>query len=564
MYESLMEHFTTKVSKPSKLHDTEDLESANVARGSCNTFMDDKETSASQTWRSNRKEKLIMFTCAVSSFFVAIDATILVPVLQTLAIDLDGTAAEAFWTGTSYLLTHTVFQPLIASISDIFGRRELLVPSISFFFLGSIVCAVAHNFAVMLTGRVLQGIGGAGIIALTQLIFADLVPLRQRPKYFTIVLGAWAIGTILGPVIGGLFVQHSSWRGCFWLNLPICALAFVMAVRFVTLTQPREELVTKLKSVDWIGNALFISSLTSFLVAICWAGVQYKWSSVHTICPLVLGILGLVATIFHEYRFAKHPFLKRNIFTGRSVIASYIAAAIQGLCLYMAMYYLAFYFTACLFFDPVLTGASILPASTLLIPGSVIVSALITRTGHFRPAIWVGYAISTIAAGTWIIWDEHTEDAVWIVCVCIFGLGMGMILSAVNFSIQANVAPADCGQAAAMYAFMRSVGMTLGVAIGGTTFQNVMKKKLGQLSVDDAAEIARQAEGFVVTLKAMSSVGAEGVLRQKIMDGYVTGFRGVWIVMTVFCAVGLLVSLLIQRGCLDAVLVTKFKVASKK
>jgi len=181
-------------------------------------------------WKPQRAEWQIMTTLAVSSLLVALDATILVPVLpvralslstvgktktdvvETLAIDLDGTATDAFWAGTSYLLTHAVLQPFIAALSDIFGRRELLVPSIVFFLVGSIVCAVAHSFTALLAGRVVQGVGGAGIITLAQVIYADIVPLRQRPKYFSLVLGAWAAGSVLGPFIGGCFVQKVTWR----------------------------------------------------------------------------------------------------------------------------------------------------------------------------------------------------------------------------------------------------------------------------------------------------------------------------------------------------------------
>lgn len=412
----------------------------------------------------------------------------------------------------------------------------------------------------MLIGRVLQGVGGAGIITLTQVIFADLVPLRQRPKYIAMVLGAWALGSVIGPLVGGAFVQKATWRWCFWLNLPICAVALPMAIFFVNLTQPATDLVTKLKKVDWIGNFLFVSSLTSFLIAISWAGIQFEWSSYHTLVPMCLGVVGLIGTILYEAKVAKYPFLTHNIFNGRSANASYIAAMLQGLLVYMALYYQSFYFTACHFFGPIRTGVSIFPSTTLLLPGSAVVSSLISRYGKFRWAIWTGYTISTLGTGLMIMWDDKTSTAVWAVCECLFGLGIGMVLSSVNFSIQAAVDPKDSGQAAAMYAFIRSIGMALGVALGGTVFQNTMKSKLQDLGVQDAAEIARQAEGFVRQLEKLSTVGAEGITRRAIMSGYVHGFRGVWIVMTALSGAGLLVSLLIKSGSLDAVLVSKFHV----
>lgn len=486
------------------------------------------------------------------------------PVLPTLAIDLKGTAAEAFWTGTSYLLAHAVLQPFIASISKVFGRRELLIPSILFFTGGSITCGLAHNFPVMLTGRVLQGFGGAGIITLSQLVYADLVPLRLRPKYFTMVLGAWALGSLLGPLVGGLFVERATWRWCFWLNLPICTIALPMAFFFLgALTTPKTNLLTKLRSIDWIGNTFFIASLTSLLIAISWAGISYSWSDYQTILPLTIGAIGLILSIAYEKCLASNPFLSKNIFKSSSAVASYIAAMLQGLALYMALYYTSFYFSATHFFSPIRTGLSVFPATTLMLPVSAIVSLLIARTGRFRWAVWAGFTISTASTGLFTLWDEKTRTPIWAVCECFFGLGMGMILSSVNFSTQAAVEPEDAGQAAAVYAFMRSVGMTVGVAVGGTVFQNVMKGKLSELGVEGAGELARHAEGYIEVLKGMATTGAEGRMRADIMEGYVCGFRGVWITMTALCAAGLVVSLFIGRGNSNRVLMSKFTMREK-
>ena len=482
--------------------------------------------------------------------------------LPTLAVELHGTSAQAFWTGTSYLLTHSVLQPSISSLSDVFGRRELLIPSILFFAAGSVACGVAHDFTVMLVGRVIQGVGGAGIIALSQLCFADVVPLRFRPKYFTLVLGAWAIGTVTGPLIGGALVEKATWRWCFFLNLPICAVALPMSFFLGQLSQPKRDLMTKIRSIDWTGNALFVASLTTLLVGISWAGSQYKWSSFRTIVPFVVGGIGLLGTLAYEARISKIPFLNKNIFNNQSAIASYFCAMFQGLALYMTMYYLAFYFTAAQQFSPIRTGLSIIPASATMLPASSITNALITRFGSYRPYIWVGFVISTLAGGLFVMWTEKTQTPVWAACQCVFGAGMGMVLSAVNVSIQAAVEPEYAGQAAAMYAFMRSIGMALGVAIGGTVFQNVMKARLLALDVLHAAEIAKDSEGYVEILKTMSRIGQQGVLRDNIMSGYVHGFKGIWITMTALCAAGLITSVFIKKGSLDKKLQSKFRVAT--
>jgi multidrug resistance protein len=149
----------------------------------------------------------------------------LLTVFQALATDLGGSATDAFWAGTSYLLSCAVCQPFIAALSDIFGRKELVVMSLLFFTLGTVLCApIAKDFTVFFIGRSIQGIGGGGIITMGQVIFADIVPLRQRPKYFSLVLAAWALGSVLGPLIGGLFVEHADWAWCFYINVGVAWL----------------------------------------------------------------------------------------------------------------------------------------------------------------------------------------------------------------------------------------------------------------------------------------------------------------------------------------------------
>lgn len=553
MYDSLADHFTHVPEKADMKTYTIDIEEKGSAPVSSNSSTFDQEAGQG-TWKASTQDFLIMSTMAISSLMVALDATILVPVLTTLAHDLHASATETFWIGTAYLLSHSVLQPLISTLSDIFGRRELLVPSISFFAVGSILCAVAKNFTQMLAGRVVQGVGGAGIIALSQLVFADIVPLRQRPKYFTMVLGAWAIGSVLGPLVGGVCVEKASWRWCFYINLPICAVALPMAFLFVQLEHiNKTTLSEKLRKIDFIGNFLFISSLTALLVAISWGGVQFEWSSWQTIVPLVVGAVGLVASVLYETRVAATPFLNKAVFNQPSAIASYSAAMLQGLILYIALYYGAFYFTAAHFFGPLQTGLSILPCSIFLVPSSAIVSALITRTSKFRWAIQSGWTISTLAAGLFILFDNHTPTVIWAIALSLLGLGMGMLLSSINFSVQAVVESAHAAHAAATYAFTRSIGMTLGVALGGSIFQNIARHKLSELQVPFAAEIAKDAEAYVHVLRTLP-VAQQDV----IMQGYVAGFRGIWVAMTALCACGIVTSVFVKRGTLDRVLESRF------
>ena len=173
--------------------------------------------------------------------------------------------------------------------------------------------------------------GGGGVIALTMVIFSDIIPLRQRPKYWSFIQLTWAFGTIAGPLIGGLFAQHASWRWVFIINFPFCALGLVIVPLAVRLKSKRSSVKEKLLRVDWVGGFIFVASFTSFLIGLTWGGVQFPWSSFQTLVPLLLGTLGIGTTFVWEIWGAKQPFLRLPIFDSLSAVAIYFCAMMQGL-----------------------------------------------------------------------------------------------------------------------------------------------------------------------------------------------------------------------------------------
>jgi MFS family permease len=250
---------------------------------------------------------------------------------EEISSDLHATAAQAFWIGTSYLLTSAVFQPIIVSLSDLFGRRPLLFLSISLFTLGTLICCAAMNITQLLIGRCIQGIGGGGIVTLAQVILTDIIPLRQRPTFIGVIQGAWAVGTVTGPLFGGAIAQNTTWRWIFYLNLPICAAGLVMTSLVVQLKAPRIFTPQLLLEFDWIGGFLFVSSTCSFLIGLVWGGSQFPWDSWHTQVPIIFGVLGVVATVVWEIYGTASPFLPLSTFRNVSGVMAYFGAFVQGL-----------------------------------------------------------------------------------------------------------------------------------------------------------------------------------------------------------------------------------------
>jgi MFS family permease len=249
-----------------------------------------------------------------------------------MARGLSGTAIDTFWAGTSYLLACAVFQPFIVSLSDIFGRRQILLASVSFFTIGTIICCVAQDFSQLFAGRSVQGVGGGGITALSLIIVTDIVPLRFRPTYYGLIQVAWAVGTMMGPLAGGLFAEHANWRWGFYINLPFCAIGLCLVPLAVRLQAERGTLMHRLvHSVDWVGCFLFVGSVSSFLIGTSWGGQMFPWSSWRTLVPIVLGVVGIFGTSLWERYGAKTPFIRLWLLNERSLVAAYICAILQGL-----------------------------------------------------------------------------------------------------------------------------------------------------------------------------------------------------------------------------------------
>jgi MFS family permease len=210
------------------------------------------------------------------------------------------------------------------------------------------------------------------------------------------------------------------------------------------------------------------------------------------------------------------------------------------------MYYIPFYFASVHLKSPIASSVDLLPLSCFLLPGSVAVSLLITYFGRFRWAIWSGWILTTIGTGLLILLGETLKTSVWVAISVVFGIGNGMVLSAVNFGIQSMVRNEDAGRAASMYAFMRSLGMTIGVATGGTVFQNVMTRKISELGLPE--NIARQAEGYIAVLKTLAE---SDPIRIKATQAYVYGFKGVFVVLTGISSMALFASCFIRRHSMD-------------
>ncbi|KAL2883041.1 hypothetical protein SGCOL_001732 [Colletotrichum sp. CLE4] len=503
------------------------------------------------------REFLLAFgaLCSVA-LAVAFDATTLSVALPTMSVALGGTALEAFWSGTSFLLASAVLQPTVAGLSSIFGRKALVYVSAAFFAAGSIVGAVANNFHVVIAGRTIQGVGGGGILALTEVIITDLVPLAVRGQWFSLLSVVWSVGTVTGPLIGAGFAQNISWRWIFWINLPIIAIGMVMIFFFLKQAKVPGQIGTKLKRVDWLGSFLFTTGSTSFLFGISTGGVMYEWTSFRCLLPMIIGVFILVAFGIWELKFAQEPMIDKGIFSNWTMVANYIMTVFHGMILWSILYFLVLYYQAVKDYSVVISAVGALPESLTVAPSAMAVGLIAGVTGRYRWSLWAGWALTTLGAGLMCLMRPGTSVPAWIWLNIPIGIGTGMLFPAMALSIQAACEPALNGQAAAFYSFLRTFGQSVGVAVSGVIFQNAFRNRLLDIPslADVAEEYSRDATIVVEVIKRMPK---SDPTRTELVEAYCDALRAIWISLIAFAGFCVLISVTVKKYSLDQEHVTQ-------
>lgn len=326
------------------------------------------------------------------------------------------------------------------------------------------------------------------------------------------------------------------------------------------------SLFSKFVKVDWIGGIIFMASMTSFLLGVTWGGVQYGWASFETLLPLCLGALGIVATLFWERYGAKYPVIRLQVFCSKSAVGAFIGALIQGISvstlypkslhahltttqLYGTLYYIPFYLESVKQKSPIMTGVGLLSITCGNVPASVITGIITSKLGRFRWALYTGWSFVTLGTGLLLLLNTDIQTWRWVLIFLVLGLGHGQLLSALPNTVQTITDTKDVGYATAMYTTIRTVGSCLGVAIGGTIFQNLLSKYLGQAGLP--TQIAQNAEGFLATL---ATLPPDSAYLHEILMAYARAFRGAFLVMTVISVIGGLASTLVGRHTMDRAL----------
>lgn len=407
---------------------------------------------------------------------------------------------------------------------------------VAVFTLGSGICGGANSANMLIIGRAVQGIGSGGINMIVDVIVSDLVPLRERGNFIAIVLTVYSIGSSMGPFVGGIIVQRTTWRWVFYINLPVGGFSLVLLFLFLhTHYQRNTTFSQKIKRIDYIGNILIMGATAAVLCALTYGGSRYAWSSWQIMVPLVLGLAGLILfMVFEQSNFCREPVVPPRLFKNRTSLVVFINTFLFTVLLYWVLFFIPVYFQAILGSSPARAGVQMLPITLVAIPGAVIAVIVLSKFGKYKALHLAGFVILTLGMGLFSHLDRFSSDAEWIIFQIIAALGSGMILNTLLPAFQAPLAESDQAAATASWAFMRSFGNIWGVAIPASIFNNQFNKYAHRISDASVRQVLSNGHAYQHASNTFIDSLSDSV-KNEVIGVFSDSLTLVWEISTAFC-----------------------------
>jgi EmrB/QacA subfamily drug resistance transporter len=420
------------------------------------------------------RKRVIFSALMLVVLLASLDQTIVSTALPTIVGDLGG-LNHLSWVVTGYLLAATVTGPLYGKFGDLYGRKGVLQAAIAIFLVGSALCGISQNMAELIGFRALQGLGAGGLMVVAIAVIGDIIPPRDRGRYQGLFGAVFGVSTVVGPLLGGFFVEHLSWRWIFYINLPLGALAFaVIGATFRTRPARVEH------AIDYLGASLLAAGLAAIVLFTSLGGTTFAWSSTESIALVLSGVVLLVLFPFAERR-AAEPILPLELFRSRIFIVCSGVGFIIGCALFGSVTFLPLFLQIVRGEGPIRSGLQLTPMMAGLLVTSIASGQLISRWGRYKPFPIVGTAVMTAGMALLTQLNVNSTVAETSLYMLVVGLGLGMVMQVLVLAVQNAVPMSVMGVATSGSIMFRQIGGSVGIAAFGAIFANRLAVNLAKL-----------------------------------------------------------------------------------
>ncbi|MGC0366916.1 EmrB/QacA subfamily drug resistance transporter [Rhodococcus sp. 27YEA15] len=498
-------------------------------------------TNESTPFLLTRRRIWIIFSALIAGMLLAsLDQTIVSTAMPTIVGELGGVEHQV-WITTAYLLATTIVMPVYGKFGDVLGRRRLFLVAIAIFTLASLACAFATDFWSFVVFRALQGLGGGGLMILSQAIIADIVPANERGKYLGPLGAIFGLAAVGGPLLGGFFVDHLTWQWAFYINIPVGIAAFAIAYFALTLPNKKAD-----KPIDILG-VVFLSVATTCLIFFTDFGGDkgHGWVAWET-WLWGLGLLVAAALfVFTESR-AKDPIIPLSLFRNPIFLNATAIGLVLGIGMFAAIGFVPTFLQMSSGTSAAASGLLMLPMMVGLLGTSIGSGIAITKTGRYRMYPILGTVVTAIAMASMTTLAATTP--IWLICVFlfVFGSGLGLIMQVVVLVVQNAVPAAELGTATSTNNYFREVGAALGTAVFGTLFTTRLAENLTGVFTDAGAS-ATDAAHATATISPGVLNNLPDQLRDGVVNAYADALAPVFWYLIPFMVIAFLLALFLKQ-----------------